>query len=273
MSPTATAGPAAGFGEALRGWRQHRGLSQLGLSLEAGISPRHLSFLETGRSTPSQEMVRRLLDTLDVPLWDRNRLLLAAGYAPLYRESSLDDENLSQVRRAVRLMLERHEPYPAYAMDGAWNVIDANAGHQAVVDSFGEDAEEARNILRLICAPHLLRPYLVNWEEVTGAVLRRVRRQLDAPEPPAALAAVVEEVCAYPGVRELLQTSGLTARQDLFVPLEITNGERTQRWMTTLVTVGGALDVALDDLVIECFFPADEESERIALETAEAPTS
>ena len=265
MRPDPAASAAAGFGDALRSWRRHRGLSQLDLSLEAGVSPRHLSFLETGRSSPSQEMVRRLLDTLDVPLWDRNRLLLAAGYAPLYRESSLDDESLARVRRAVRLLLERHEPFPAYAMDGAWQVIDANRGYRGVIDAFPDHPHEARNVLHLMCAPHLLRPMIVNWEEVAGAVLRRVRRQLDAPEPPAALAAVVEAIREYPGVAELLDAPGLPARQDLFVPVEIRAGDSVQRWMTTLVTVGGALDVALDQLVVECFFPADEETERQAV--------
>ena len=260
---TAPVGPAVNFGDALRSWRQHRGLSQLDLSLEAGVSSRHLSFLETGRSSPSQEMVRRLLDTLDVPLWDRNRLLLAAGFAPVYGESRLDDKHLGQVRRAVRLVLERHEPYPAYAVDGAWNVIEANRTFETFLDAFGDRRQEASNVLRLMCSPDLLRPMILNWEEVTGSILRRVRRQLDAPEPPAALAAVVAEMCEYPGVQELLSGARHPDRRDLFVPLEVYNGETTQRWMTTLVTIGGALDVALDDLVIECFFPADEETERL----------
>ncbi len=262
----AAASACFGFGETLRSWRRHRGLSQLDLSLESGVSPRHLSFLETGRSSPSQEMVLRLLDTLDVPLWDRNRVLLAAGFAPAYGESSLDDENLAQVRRAVRLLLDRHEPYPAYAMDGAWNVIDANRPYRDFLDSLDADPAETRNLLRLLCAPHLLRPLVVNWQEVTRTVLRRVRRQLDAPEPPATLAAVVDEIRSYPGVETLLRAAGAPARQDVLIPVAVRTGDTTLRWMTTLVTFSGALDVTLDELVVECFFPADAETEKLARE-------
>ena len=154
----------------------------------------------------------------------------------------------------------------AYAIDGAWNVIEANRPSQELLESFGDHAAEASNILRLMCAPHLLRPQIVNWEEVASSVFRRVRRQLDAPEPPAALAAVVDEIRAYPGVEALLRSSVLPSRQDLFVPLTVRQGDQTHRWMTTLVTVGGALDIALDEMVVECFFPADAETERLVLE-------
>ncbi len=268
MSPAPVQGATDGFGEALRSWRRHRGLSQLDLSLEAGVSSRHVSFLETGRSSPSQEMVLRLLDTLEVPLWDRNRVLLAAGYAPAYSESSLDDKNLAQIRRVVRLLLDRHEPYPAYAIDGAWNVIEANRPYLAFLESLDGDPAETRNVLCQLCAPHLFRPFVTNWEEVMRAVLRRVRRQLDAPEPPAALATVVDEIIAYPGVTTLLRAAGAPAAHDLFIPIEVRQGDATLSWITTLITIGGALDVAIDELVVECFFPADAETEQLALELA-----
>lgn len=261
---SATAAGAVGFGDALRGWRRHRGLSQLDLSLEAEVSPRHLSFLETGRSSPSSEMVGRLLGALRVPLWDRNRLLLAAGYAPAYGESSLGDENLAQVRHAIRLLLDRQEPYPAYAIDGAWNLVDANRAFLASLEGLPGSREEPVNVLRLLCAPHLFRPFMINWEEVTRAVLLRVRRQLDAPSPPAALAAVVEEIRSYPGVEPLFGAVGAPARSEPFIPVEIQTGDDTLRWLTTLVTIGGALDVTLDDLVVECFFPADTKTDRLA---------
>jgi transcriptional regulator with XRE-family HTH domain len=258
----------AGFGDALRDWRRHRGLSQLDLSLEAEVSPRHLSFLETGRSSPSQEMVLRLLGALRVPLWDRNRLLLAAGYAPAYGESSLDDDSLSQVKYAIRLLLRRHEPYPAYAMDGAWNVIEANGAFLASLGAPAGDGAEPVNVLRLLCAPHPFRPLVANWEEVTRAVLLRVRRQLDAPNPPAALGAVVDEIRSYPGVEPLFRAIGAPARRGPFIPIEVRSGDDTLRWLTTLVTIGGALDVTLDELVVECFFPADGETDRLAQRAA-----
>lgn len=260
---------AAGFGEALRGWRRHRGLSQLALAVEAEVSPRHVSFLETGRSHPSQEMVLRLLDTLEVPLWDRNRVLATAGFAPIYGESSLDDENLEQVRRAMRMLLDRHEPYPAYAMDGVWDVVDVNRPFQTFLDTLDADPDVAGNLLRLLCAPEPLRPLIVNWEEVVTTVLHRVRRQLDAPQPPAALAAVAREIRGCPDVDALFRAAAMPARRDFFVPLAIRQGDATLRWMTTLVTIGGALDVTLDEMVIECFFPVDEETERLAHEMAD----
>jgi len=264
MTATAAGGAVVGFGEALRGWRRHRGLSQLDLSLEAQISPRHVSFLETGRSSPSHEMVLRLLDTLEVPLWDRNRLLLAAGYAPVYTRSSLDDDNLAQVRRVVRQLLERHEPYPAFAIDGAWNVVDANDAYRAAVDSIEGDAAERGNVLHLLCAPHLLRSVVLNWKEVMSAVFRRVRRQLDAPHPPPALASVIDQLLAFPDVESLLKTAHAPQSRDLFVPVTVRQGEHTLRWITTLMTFSGAQDIALDELVIECFFPADPETEKLA---------
>lgn len=266
-------GPArAGFGQALRGWRRHRRMSQLDLALEAEVSPRHLSFLETGRSMPSQTMVTRLLDALRVPHWDRNRLLLAAGFAPAYGESSFDDARLAQVRQVVGLLLERQEPFPAYAMDGGWNVVAANNAFRNGIGSL-ERADEAPggiNILRLLCAPDRLRPVLENWSDVTRSVLRRVHRQLDAPAPPRQLLDLIEEIRAYPDVEELFGGSAAPDPNALFVPVSVRSEQGTLRWLTTLVKVGGAIDVALEELVVECFFPADEETDRAARELAEA---
>lgn len=262
-----------GFGKALRTWRRHRGLSQLALSLEAGVSPRHVSFLETGRSSPSQDMVMRLLETLEVPLWDRNRVLLTAGYAPAYSESSLDDETLAQVRWVVRWLLDRHDPYPAYAIDGAWNVIESNRPYRAFLETLSGDPAETRNVLCQLCAPHLLRPRVTNWAEVMKAVLRRVRRQLDAPTPPPALAAIVAEIVVYPDVAQLLRAAQPQEPYRPLIPIEIRSGGNTLRWITTLITIGAALDIAVDELVVECFLPADTETKRLVLELADDPRS
>lgn len=250
------------FGASLRVWRRHRGLSQLDLSLKAGISSRHVSFLETGRSSPSRDMVHILQETLRVPLRERNRMLLAAGYAPAYSESDLDDNAMWQVKKAVRMLLDRHEPYPAYAMDGAWNLVDANATFTALLRRLLPGVgEEEKNILRLFLSPRLLRPFAVDWEPAARAVLLRAQRQLEAPEPTDELAAVLQEVRRYEGVEDLLRNPVDPSRFEVFIPVALRMGDTVARWMTTIITFGGVVDVTLDSLVIECFFPADPETE------------
>lgn len=270
MSITVERPPRAGdessnpFGAALRDWRRHRGWSQLDLSLEAGISSRHLSFLETGRSRPSRAMVFRLLDSLDVPLRERNRILLCAGFAPGYSESNLDDECMRQVKRVLEVMLRRHEPYPAYAMDGAWNLVDSNQTYRRLLERSLPDApaRQTRNILRLFFSPDLLRPFVVDWEISAAIVLRRVERQLAGPGACHGLREIFQEIRGYEGVETLLESSPPADPPEVFIPVAVRTGETTLRWLTTIITFGGALDVTLDDLVAECFFPADESTER-----------
>lgn len=272
MKPSSRSADANGrssdgsFGGALREWRTHRGLSQLALSLDAGVSPRHISFLETGRSAPSREMVLRLADTLDVPLRERNRLFLAAGYAPLYPEAKLDEDRLAQVDRAVRLLLERHDPYPAYAMDGAWNVVASNRTYRDMVDQLLPSlGEEGDNVLRLFFSPGLLRPAVVDWESSARAILYRVQRQLDAPGGALErLRTIVDEILEYPDVEALWKRTFDPAGFDVFVPLTVRVGERTVRWLTTIVTFGGAVDITVAELTVECFFPADTATEQFA---------
>lgn len=266
MSPPApTAGDPDGFGPVLRAWRRHRGWSQLRLSVEAEVSSRHVSFLETGRSRPSREMVLRLVDTLDVPLRERNRALLAAGFAPAYGESSLGAERMAQVRRAVRLLLDRHDPYPAYAMDGTWNLVAGNRTHHRFLEALlptGRRDED--NLLRLLLAPDLLRPHVVNWPAVAAAVLRRVHRQLDRPEAPRQLADLVAELRRDPDVARLAAVPPDPDAFDVVVPVTLRLGDHHLSWLTTLVTFAAPVDVTLDELVVECFFPADGATERWA---------
>jgi transcriptional regulator with XRE-family HTH domain len=256
---------AAVFGAALREWRRHRGLSQLDLALRVPVSPRHVSFLETGRASPSRSMVLRLLDALDVPLRERNRALLAAGFAPAYSETALRDDQMAHVRRAVRMLLERQDPYPAFALDGAWNVIDANRTHARLVSTLLPAAgDEASNLLRLLCAPHLLRPYVLNWHACTRILLHQVRHRLDAPRPPEGLAEVVAEIRGYPDVPSLLEGGFESTEAQLVIPVALRVGDHTLRWITTLITFAGAVDITLAELTVECFFPADEETARLA---------
>lgn len=254
---------ADGFGPVLRAWRRHRGWSQLQLSTEAEVSPRHVSFLETGRSRPSREMVLRLVDTLDVPLRDRNRALLAAGFAPAYAETSLGAERMAQVHRAVRLLLDRHDPYPAYALDGAWNVVAANRTHHRFLDALlPAERRDETNLLRLLLAPDLLRPAVANWPAVAAAVLRRVHRQLDRPAASSQLAALMADLRRDPDVHRLASAPPNPDAYDVVVPVTLRLGDHHLSWLTTLVTFAAPVDVTVDELVVECFFPADEGTER-----------
>lgn len=261
MARRETAETASAFGELLRAWRAHRGQSQLALAHEAGLSPRHLSFLESGRANPSRAMVVRLSETLAIPLRERNALLLSAGFAPAYSEHAVDDAEMTQVRRAIAAVIERHAPFPAYAMDGAWNIVAANRWHDAFVGRLAGARSSERNVLRLVFDPDLLRPHIVNWEDCVSVILRRVARQLRGPRPHPELARIVAEIRALPGVEPLVGGAADPSRSDLFIPIAVRAGDFVVRWMTTVLTFGAAIDVTLEELVVECFFPADEDSE------------
>jgi transcriptional regulator with XRE-family HTH domain len=263
MTARADADEATGaFGDLLRRWRTHRGLSQLSLAHDAELSPRHLSFLENGRSNPSRAMIVKLSEALSVPLRERNRLLLSAGYAPGYSERGVGDPEMAQVRRAIDALLERHAPYPAYAMDGAWNVIAANRWHRMLVGLLApEEIEGSGNILKLVFDPRLLRPHIENWNECAPVILRRAERQLSAPHPHPELEKIFTEIRGLPDVEPLAAGAADPARSDLFIPIALRFGDRVVRWMTTVLTFGAAIDVTLEELVVECFFPSDAESE------------
>jgi transcriptional regulator with XRE-family HTH domain len=254
------AGKAGPFGEMLRRWRRHRGYSQLELAHEAGMSPRHLSFLETGRSNPSRAMIGRLSESLDVPLRERNHLLLSAGYAPAYSERGIDSAQMTQVRRTIDLLLDRHDPYPAYAMDGGWNVLASNRSHRLLVQSLAGNGDTG-NVLRLVFDPAMLRPSIVNWEDCATVVLRRLLHQLGTPNPHRELTKTFAQLRSYPDVERLLKSAAEPADSGLFIPVSLRLGGQEVRWMTTILTFGAATDVNLEELVVECFFPADAESE------------
>ena len=253
------------FALQLKQWRHHRGLSQLDLSSEAGVSLRHVSFLETGKSKPSQPMVLRLLDALDVPLRDRNGVLLAAGFAPVYSHHGLEDEEMGQVRRVVGMLLRRHEPFPAYAMDVDWNLVDGNQAFRSMLASSVPDLRlEESNMLRLVLFDQRLRSSIVNWRACAAAVVRRVEKELLYRRGTRQLVAAVEEARRHPELAPLFDAPSPTAVDDLMIPVSVRLGGHVLHWITTLITFGAPLDVTVDELVIECFFPADETTERLA---------
>jgi transcriptional regulator with XRE-family HTH domain len=244
------------LGTLLREWRRRRRLSQLDLALEAGVSARHLSFIETGRARPSREMVLRLAERLDVPLRDRNQLLLAAGFAPAYGERGLDAPELEPVRAALGLVLEGHEPYPAVVVDRGWDVVAANRGIELFTAGVAADLlEPPVNVLRLALHPEGAAARILNLGEFRAHLLDRLRRHV-ALTADERLAALHEEVSAYPAPEG---DHGAAGGGDIVVPLRLRapDGGGELRLFSTIATFGTALDVTVAELAIEAFFPAD----------------
>lgn len=255
---TTTLSPPAGVGDLLRGWRQRRRLSQLDLSVEAEVSARHLSFVETGRSKPSRELVLHLAEHLEVPLRERNSLLLAAGYAPAYGERSLDADGMDPVREALDRILAGHEPYPAVIVDRRWDLVSANG---AALGLFTEGVDPALlggsvNVYRLGLHPDGLAPRVRNFAEYSQHLLVQLARDAAMSGDPL-LHELLEEVRGYPGVVDGSVEVTDPARL-LFLPMELAMPDgSTLALFSTISTFGTALDVTLAELSIEQFFPAD----------------
>jgi transcriptional regulator with XRE-family HTH domain len=260
MSTTIAPG-AATVGPLLRSWRQRRRLSQLDVSARAAISTRHLSFLETGRARPSREMVLHLAEELDVPLRERNTLLVAAGYAPVYQETALQDTEMSAVRETLEQLLAGHEPYPALVIDRHWNLVLANRAIGLLIDGL-PDALLAPpvNVLRVSLHPDGLASRITNFEEWSGHLLSRLGREVTATGDPA-LAALYDELRVFPGVseREHPVPHGAGASR-LMVTLRMKTPFGDLAFFSTVATFGTAVDVTLAELSIESFFPADAET-------------
>jgi transcriptional regulator with XRE-family HTH domain len=245
----------------IRRWRENRRLSQLSLALQADVSTRHLSFVETGRSLPSREMVLHLAEELDVPLRERNTLLLAAGYAPAYSEHPLDSAGLQVVRSAVQKVLTAHEPYPALAVDRTWHLVDANSA----VAMLTEGAPERMlvppfNVLRFSLHPDGLAPRIVNLGEWRAHVLDRLRRQAETTLDPA-LGELLDELSTLPCRDDEPSTVGVDDR--VLVPMRLRVGAHELSLFSTVTVFGTPLDVTVSELSIESFYPADEATAKI----------
>jgi transcriptional regulator with XRE-family HTH domain len=242
-------------GALLRDWRQRRHMSQLDLALEAGVSARHVSFVETGRARPSAEMVLHLAERLDVPLRDRNHLLLAAGYAPAFGQRGLEEPEMGPVRDALDRVLTAHEPYPALVVDRHWGMVAANRPVALLTEGVaGHLLEPPLNVLRLALHPEGLAARIVNLPEWRAHLLDRLGRQAVVTGDPA-LAALHEELVAYPG-GEPAQAVDLAAGA-IAVPLRLRAGDGELAFISTVATFGTAVDVTVAELSVEAFFPAD----------------
>ena len=256
---------ATAVGGLIRQWRERRRLSQLSLALDAEISARHLSFLETGRANPSREMVLLLARVLEVPPRGRNELLLAAGYAPVYHERGLDAPEMAQVRRALEFTLRQQEPYPALVVDGRWNILMSNEGSSRLMGLFLDPAEAAAlgppNALRLFYHPRGMRPFIVNWQATAGALIQWLHRDMLRGHPETAR--LLDELLSYPDVPKAWRTLDLDAPAAPFLAVELAKDDLHLTFFSTLTSLGVPYDITLDELRVECFFPADEGSEAL----------
>ena len=256
--------PDMNFGTLLRRWRGVRHLSQLALSLEADISTRHLSCVETGRAQPSREMVVRLAEALQVPLRERNALLLAAGYAPLYRDTALDTPELEAAGQAVELLMAQLEPNPVLVLDRYWNILRINAGAKRFLALFpGCDSVTPLNGPRLAFHPQWLRPFIENWEVVAARIIRRVHREaIDNPSDET-MKCFLEELLNYPNVPSRWRMLELESVPSPFLTINYRWKNSTLRLFSVLTTFGTPQDIALQELRIESFFPADDETRTV----------
>ncbi len=267
-----------GFGPLLRRWREARHVSQLELALESEVSTRHISYLETGKAAPSKEMILTLSNALDIPLRERNLLLLAAGYAPIYGETSFDDARMAQVRAVVEIILRSNEPRSAIAHDHHWNVIMANEAFiRFVTLMLGKapaglvplqvSSPPQLNLLRLLFDPDGMRKVIVNWEASAKWLLNEAYRRL-AWARDDRLRDLIAEILRYPGVPSRWSEPELEGPRDLILPMELNVDGQIARMFSTVTTVSTPHDVTLQELHVEVFYPADAETEAV-LETYE----
>jgi len=248
------------IGQVLRAWRQRRHVSQLDLASEAGVSTRHVSFIETGRATPSREMVLHLAEHLEVPLRERNSLLMAAGYAPLYRETTLDAPEMSAVRGALKKILDAHDPFPAVVVDRRWNRVATNKSAGLFIEGVAADLlREPVNVLKLSLHPDGFAPRILNFAEWSSHLLTRLERQV-ALTADVELAELLDELRGYPGVPKEAVFPELRGAEKVFVPLRLRGAEQELAFFSTVSAFGTALDITLAELAVESFFPADKKT-------------
>lgn len=255
----------AGFPNLLRSWRKKRRLSQLELALASGVSQRHVSFLESGRANPSRDMILKLSETLEVPLRERNDWLTAAGFAPVFKARPLDDPQMSQVMKAVDLMLTNHEPFPAIAIDRAWNIRRSNGPFELLSTVVGSDVWASiggaeRNLMRLFFHPEGIRSFITNWKSIAPLLWHRAQREAESLGGQE-MKEVLAELAPHQDA-DLLWLADDAALVPV-LPFEIEKDGVRASLFTVIATFGTAQDVTADELRIESMFPADEETERL----------
>jgi transcriptional regulator with XRE-family HTH domain len=257
--------PSGDLGDLLRYWRDVRGMSQLDLSLEAGISQRQISFIESGRSAPGRETLLTLAQTLDVPLRERNALLLAAGYAPVYSEAPWDAQEMQRVIRAFERIVRQHEPFPAIVMDRHWNVLMTNDAAPRFFNHFIDMAARKgpRNMLHLIFDPQGMRPFMDDWDNVSRSLLQRVHRESVGQVIDDGTRRLLDELLAYPDVPRDWRAQRAPSASPVLpvIPLGFVSEGVVLRYFSMVTSVGTPQAVAAQELRMECMFPADDATE------------
>lgn len=281
------------FGTLLKQWRNRRSLSQLDLAVTSQVSQRHISFLESGRAKPSQEMVLKLATVLEVPLRHQNVMLSVAGFAPIHTETDLSAPEMLSISKALNFILRQQEPYPAIVIDRYWNLLLANKGATRLLNTF-IDPDKLQtlfcidgkiNLMRVTFDPQGLRPFIVNWEELAGYLLQRVHREANSSIESEQSALLFDELISYPGVSDLWNTSsylqsvfvreasavpngrltptaeGESTQNDLILTTHLKKHDLDLRFFATISTLGTPYDITLQEIRIECLFPADEVTE------------
>jgi transcriptional regulator with XRE-family HTH domain len=262
-------------GPLLAYWRNLRRKSQLALATEAEVSPRHLSFVESGRSKPSREMVLLLASALDVPLRERNTLLAAAGFSAAYHESALSAPQLAAVKQALDAILAQHRPFPAVVLDRSWNIVGTNDAADRffgfLLAGSADVPPGPPNVLRMVFHTGALRPHIANWEEVAANLIQRVHREAIGHALSAELRDLVAEVLAYPGVPPRWARPELAAPLLPVIPVRFERDGHRFAYFSTVTTLGTPADITAQEVRIECFFPVDADTRRAAERLAGAP--
>lgn len=251
-------------GKIVRSWRELRRFSQLELSVEAEVSQRHLSFIESGRTAPSREMVLHLAEHLEVPFRDRNVMLLAAGYSPVYGDRPLEDPTLSHAKAALEVLLKAHEPYPALTVDRHWNIVGANQALGLLLDGVDPDLLKApANALRVSLHPRGLAPNIVNLDEWRQHLLDRLRRQFRICRDPA-LDTLLRELSSYPfNPSEYQEQSSASLANEVAIPLRLRTPRGVLSFLSTVTVFGTPVEITLSEVSLEAFYPADQETAQI----------
>jgi transcriptional regulator with XRE-family HTH domain len=247
-------------GDQIRGWRQRRRMSQLDLALEAEISTRHLSFVETGRAAPSRDMILNLAETLNIPLRERNVILMSGGYAPIFPERQLDAPELNSARAAIDVVLRSHLPYPAFAVDRRWQIVASNRALQPIYAGVAPELlQPPMNALRLSLHPNGMAPRILNLEEWRAHIFSRLREQIAASADPS-LIDLYAELRTYGGRSGHDSSKHSDPRTSTVVPFRVASPAGPLSFFTTTMVFGTPLDITLSELAVEFFFPADPET-------------